>query len=253
MAFKTRPRGTILITRPYQDAVNLAQKLTRLGFTPVIDSILMVEHIMPEQRSDRLLALPQACLLTSRNAAFALTVYQIPLTTPIFVVGDASAQVVKEKGYHQVITGHDNAASLLPKILDTLQPTKGTILHFCGTETRFNFAPPLSAAGYHYEQKVVYRTVPATAFKAETLTAFHNKHIDAVLFYSPKTARRFSELAVELKGDLQHVLAVCLSPAIADALHSSFAKTIIARHPNETALLQALNLGLQHHDQDSTS
>jgi uroporphyrinogen-III synthase len=67
--------------------------------------------------------------------------------------------------------------------------------------------------------------------------------IDAVMFFSPRTAGLFVELGEEenLEGALARVRAICLSQAVAAALGATrFAGVSIAEKPSQDAMLAAI-------------
>ena len=72
--------------------------------------------------------------------------------------------------------------------------------------------------------------------------AFKNKQIGFVLLYSPKTARRFSELALESGFKMDSIQVICLSTAVAEALQIPVANIIIAADTCENAMMNALKV-----------
>jgi uroporphyrinogen-III synthase len=230
------PQSFILITRPQNTANKLALKLQELGLKPLVDSVIAIEKLAFSPKP----ITPQACIVTSQNAAFTLPIYQVPLHTPIYVVGHATAAAVKEHGYEHIIIGKGTAASLLPMLQADLEPSRGIVVHFCGADILFDFTPPLLSEGYLCYNEVVYRSVAAKRLQAQTIRAIQNHQILAMLFYSSKTARCFTELALELENHLMDVTAICLSHDVAAALQLSFKKIVIAKYPTEDALLDTL-------------
>ena len=61
--------------------------------------------------------------------------------------------------------------------------------------------------------------------------------VDAALFFSPRSARIFHELAKDLP--LGHVTALAISPVTAEALRG-FRQVRVAAQPNQDALLALL-------------
>lgn len=231
---------SILLTRPYDDSSTTARALTLSGYSCLIDPMLSVDYLKPELIHLKNLAALQACILTSKRAVKALSMFAIPRQTLLFVVGPATAVAVREQGYESVIQGRGDGAGLLAELLLYLKPNKGTIVYFSGEETRFDFIVPLGHSGYNIQRCVIYRTLQASHLQVETINALQHNKIRAILYYSPKSARCFNELALSLSYLLKDVLAVCLSVAVADELTLPFADKVIAEQPHEPAMLAAL-------------
>ena len=128
-------------------------------------------------------------------------------------------------------------------VRERIPPTVGKILHVCGEEVRDGLEAALVEAGYTYERLVVYRTEPASRLAPRTVQALQSHEIDAVLFYSPRTAQVFAQLVERdaLAGELAHASAVCLSEAIASEIrHLPWRSVEIAARRDQTALLACL-------------
>ncbi len=240
MVFLSKPIGYVLNTRPYEDAIMLSQKLETLGYSCINDPLLSIQR-HPKDTDAQDYSTVQACILTSRNAVFALTEYKIRLDTPMYAVGSATFNAIREAGFLNITQGESNAEALLPQIIKNLDPSLGKIIHFCGTDIRFDFTEYLISQGFDFNKKIVYSTFSSDALQPETVQLISARQVKMILFFSPKTARCFHDLALELKPYLKDITAVCLSSAIADELKFSFGRIIIASQPNEDALIKALN------------
>jgi uroporphyrinogen-III synthase len=86
----------------------------------------------------------------------------------------------------------------------------------------------------------VYRMVPATAIRPETLSGLDAGGIAGALFYSRRTAESFVHLAAGRLGRpaTTRLGMLCLSEAIAAPLLSAhFVRVSLAEHPSEEAML----------------
>ena len=71
---------------------------------------------------------------------------------------------------------------------------------------------------------------------AEAKAALQDGALDAVMLFSPRTARIFAGLAHDLPTD--GLAALCISPATAQALGAMhFARVAVAARPNQQAML----------------
>jgi uroporphyrinogen-III synthase len=229
----------VLITRPREQALELARHLSERGDTPLIEPLLRIEQL-PGGAPD--LGRVQALIMTSANAAPALG----PLSAqqlPLFAVGDATARAARAAGCGTVIAATGSGADLARLIAGRCRPERGTLLHLSGEDVRPGLAEELAAAGFDLRRQVVYRAVPARALSPATVAALARRQVDAVLLFSPRTAQRFIELIVRhgLRNHVAASAAICLSAAVAQPCRELIWRVIrIAARPDQGALLEAL-------------
>jgi uroporphyrinogen-III synthase len=231
----------VLITRPRADAAVLAQQLEARGHQVTVEPLLTIAPL-----PDAVPALDgvQAILLTSANAVPALCGTDPRL--PVFVVGEATARAAREQGCQQVQVATGDAASLARLIVARCRPSEGALLHLCGAQVRPGLAEPLEAAGFTLRRQVVYRAVAARALSPAAIAALGRRAIDAVLLFSPRTARVLVALLArhELSGCLGRTEAICLSAAVAGPCRSLQWKAVrIAARPELRSLLGQLEGG----------
>lgn len=228
----------VLITRPLAEAQALSRRLEARGHTTAVEPLLTIEPL-PAALD---LAGVQALALTSANAAPALGA---ATHLPVFAVGEASAAAARAAGCMRVERAGGNATSLARRIIAACRPQDGAILHPSGTEVREGLAEALHAAGFRIRRQAVYRAVPAQALSAPTRAALR-EGIDAVLLFSPRTARIFAELVVRhgLERCLDASDALCLSAAVAEPCRALAWRCVrIAARPDGDALLDLLEGG----------
>lgn len=204
----------------------------------LIDPMLVVRHVPHEPIAAEGVA---AVVLTSSNAIPGL---DDPLRRlPIYAVGTATAQAALAAGCANVEAGGGDGVELAALIRSRLPAEAGKILHVCGEEVRDGLEAALVEAGYAYERVVVYRTEAAGRLAPRTVQALESHELDAVLFYSPRTAQIFARL-VERDGLaplLAHASAVCLSEAIAREVRGLPWRSLeVAPRRDQTALLGCL-------------
>lgn len=231
----------VLVTRPRDKAEQLARELERRGHAVLIEPLLTIERLLggaPELEG------VQAILLTSANAADALQGEILRL--PLYAVGEATAEAARAAGARDVHVAAGNAVRLARLVASRCRPADGALLHFSGQEVREELATRLEAHGFEVRRRIIYRASPASAFSPEVASALRQGAIDVVLFFSPRTAGVFVELArrERLEDLLTGADAFCLSDAVAQACRAlPWRRVTAAARPDQAALLALLEAG----------
>ncbi len=231
----------ILVTRPREDAEALAAKLTLRGHEPIIEPLLSIVDIDAPLPA---LYKVQALLFTSANGVRAFARRDKCHDCPAFAVGEATAKALADTGFASVVAAGGDVEDLAAVVRARLSPAAGPLLHVAGTVVARDLGALLTSDGFAVERAVLYRADPATALSASTLRSLREGDIDAVLFFSPRTAATFVRLAREsgVEATLEGVCAVGLSPAvIAAACEVAWADAIAADRPSEEELLAAID------------
>jgi uroporphyrinogen-III synthase len=183
----------------------------------------------------------QAIVLTSAHAVPALSGPAKAL--PVFAVGDATAAAARRAGCGAVISAGGAAADLARSIAAHCRPGGGSLLHLSGEQVREGLAEELAAAGFVLRRQAVYRALAANALTPATVEALAGHQVDAVLLFSPRTARIFVELIGRhsLQECLTGIAAICLSAAVAQPCREVAWRAVhLAARPEPGALLEAL-------------
>lgn len=233
----------VLITRHKSAAGKLAAELQTRGYDTVIEPLLEIVHTDVEVD----LAGVQAVLVSSANGITALArqigAESMPCDIRVLTVGDATAQAARACGFNNVESAGGDAAALADLACRHCDPAGGRLLHVAGGHVAGDMAGQLQRAGFTLERVVLYEARTPTALREDTVRRIATGDIDAVLFYSPRTAETFARLADKagLIGACTAMSAICLSASIADT-----AKTIdwqrlrVAASPDGAAMLIAL-------------
>lgn len=219
----------ILVTRPLEDGPAIADKLRVLGHEALLAPLLAFEPIDgPEPDFTGV----QAILASSANGIRALVRRSARRDIAVFAVGPQTTEEAKQAGFRDVRNADGDARALAQAVAQWTSPDKGALLHVCGEEAAGTLGDDLTARGFEVRRAVLYRMRAATDFPPGiTLSS-----LDAVLFFSPRTANIFADLARDRLP--RTLVALCISPATAAVLDGeNFAEIRVAGHPNQAELL----------------
>ncbi len=224
---------TILITRPTEEASETGAKLEALGHRVMYAPMLQVSPVSFEIPDET-----RTLVITSKNGARYGLSNIGKKDRPVFAVAEQTAAVARELGFTNITVGPGTARQLVPMLLECGDQQKRDYSHLCGSELSYNIASVLRDAGLDAENKVTYQTVPNRSFSPAVQEAVDMNEIDAVLFYSPRTATIFEEAISEcgLHNWLPKLEAYCLSERVADNLLGPWKKITKSILPNEKSL-----------------
>jgi uroporphyrinogen-III synthase len=212
--------------------------LARRGDTALIEPLLTIEPVAgaaPELEG------VQAIVLTSANAVPALG--EATRLLPVFAVGNATARAARRAGCQAVVAAAGDGEDLARLIARRCRPDTGALLHLSGDNVRAGLADALAGAGFTLRRQAVYRAVAASALAPATIAVLGRREVDAVLLFSPRTARIFVALIGRhgLQASLVATAAICLSAAVAEPCRELIWGAIhTAPRPELPALLEAL-------------
>jgi uroporphyrinogen-III synthase len=239
-------RVRVLISRPRPGAERSAARLAALGHEALVAPLLTIEATGEPAPAGRF----DALLLTSANAAAALTRWGHLAALPTFAVGERTAALAHEAGQREVHTAEADGVALAALVRRSVAPG-GALLHAAGRERKLEPEASLTAAGYGIVPWIVYAAVGATRLPDVLAGALANGHLQAALHYS----RRSVEIALSLTEgtdllrpllDLAHH---CLSEDVAQPLAMRGATRLcIAERPDEESLLATLPAPLSSRD-----
>ncbi len=222
------PIRRVWVTRAEPGAARTADRLTALGFEPVVVPLLTLAPLpgalnaAPEPEAVAVLA------LTSPNGveAFAPLIPRFR-DHPVFAVGDATAEAARAAGFADVRSAAGDIHALARLIAAEAPP--GPLLAPGAREPAGDL--PALLPGRPVQRLPVYA---AFETHAPAPGAF-----DAVMLHSPRAARA---LATDLpRAASSGRLAVCISDAAAAPLRPfDFTQIRIAAAPDEPSMLSAL-------------
>jgi len=211
----------IWITRTSPGAQATAQRVSALGYTPIIAPLLKSEtqNVSP--------ATGQDIAFTSPNGP---RFYAGPITVTAWCVGEATATSARSRGFSSIITadpvlGGDVAGLAAQMVSELTRP----VLHWAGAHIRGELVTALREAGHDATRIIAYR--------AEAVTHCMLKDtVDIVLFHSPRAAEIYAKLTPDIART-----SVSISPATDEKLATLTLLTrYIADTPTEDAVMTAL-------------
>lgn len=226
----------ILVTRPLEDGEQIAEKLRAMGHQPLLAPLLSTDfHDGPEPDFTGI----QAILASSANGIRALIRGTTRRDLPIFAVGPQTAEEAQKAGFAVVKNANGDAVALAHATMRWALPEAGELLHVCGEEAPGTLGETLTAHGFTVQRCALYAVHPASRLPPETEAALKQQQVNGALFFSPRSARVFCDLAAGLP--LAAITAYCISPVTARALEGrGFGRVAAAGAPNQAALLALL-------------
>lgn len=230
----------LLITRPQEDAVAIAELLRARGHVPIVAPLMAVQV---REGSELALEGVQALLATSANGVRAASQRTARRNLPVYAVGPQTAEAARAAGFKHVFSAEGDANALVEFVAERADPRKGGLLHAAGAETAGRIGQALQAKGFAVESVVLYDAVPVTTLPENALRTLQDGTLNGVLLFSPRSGKTFATLvtAAEVAGACEKLEAYCISPATAASLSPlTFARVAVAGGPNQDAMLELI-------------
>lgn len=230
----------ILITRPRGEAEKFAKEIEKEGFSALIAPMLEVVETP--------FALPdmgpyQGIILTSMHAARAVSVTKMQRDLPVFVVGAATEEILKNQNFTDVSSAGANAAALARLIAVTVADRTKPLLYIRGADISFPMRETLAAEGFQVDELIVYSAEKKEDFSEEVKAAMRQGAIDAVVFFSRRTAENFMALAQKngLLPALARIKSLSISPAVLECVRNyTWAGTYSAARPDGAGMVNLI-------------
>jgi uroporphyrinogen-III synthase len=232
----------VLVTRPEEDAVALADALRDLAFEPVLEPLLSIHY-----RTETPVPLDgvQAIAFTSANGVRALALTDARARAaglPAFAVGPATAKAAVEAGFETVESADGDVATLARLIAARCGGRPGAVLHPAGVVRAGNLGAVLEGQGIDVKTAPLYSAEPTRGLSASTARMIAAGEIGWVIIFSPRTARHFVSLleGAHLGAAAGTMALAALSRAVAEAAAIGWREVVVAPEPNQAALLSRL-------------
>ena len=242
----------VLVTRPHPDNEATAAALRERGFEALLAPMLRFEALAFQDDAD---ARYGAVIVTSANALRGFDQHPSGkelLKLPLFAVGEHTADAARRAGFVKVIAAAGDVAGLREVVVARVKARElkksSPVLYLAGADLARDLAGELGERGFTVVTHTTYRMIPVEKLPREAADGFAANRIKAVLHYSRRSARSFLE-AARAAGVEITALAIpqcCISEAVALIVRDAGAnQVLIARSPDENALLEALGRALR--------
>ena len=235
-----KKKQVVLVTRPDEEGLELANELKTIGIEPLLEPMLIVENLPVDDLSyDK----TQAYIITSANSIKALLKLKPDMKIPLFAVGNASAIVARKSGFKTVYSADGDADDLAKLVDDILNPSEGDLLYISGKTQSGDLFKKLSSLGFGCSEVVVYETIPRKSLSPATVVAIKSDQVDTILLYSSKTAEVLIKLIRKsrLVRHCTKITVICLSKGIANVAKSlNWYNVLVSDKPTQEGMLDLL-------------
>ena len=230
----------ILVTRPQEDARERLRTLQAMGHSTVAAPLLHIRfHDGPQISLEGV----QAILATSANGVRAIARRTPRRDVPLFAVGPQTEAQARAAGFTHIRNAHGDGAALARATAQWVKPQTGALLHAAGAEAPKLLVAALEQSGFTVRREILYDAQAVERLPDDAAKALRDGKLDAVLHFSPRSARTFADCVVKegLAASCETLIAACISDAAAKALSPlHFREIRVARAPNQGALLELL-------------
>jgi uroporphyrinogen-III synthase len=230
-----------LVTRPREEAENLAAALSVRGIGALVEPLLQVHFRAPAALD---LSGVQAVLCTSANGVRALARVTDERRLPLLAVGDATAARARAEGFAEAASAGGAVADLVELAVAQLRPQGGRLVHITGDVVAGDLVAALRAHGFMIERSVLYEARAVAALSEAAVRALRRAAIDFAMFFSPRSATIFVELArvAGVTRCCAGITALSISAGADAALAGlPWRDRWVAKKPNQQGLLDRLD------------
>ena len=232
----------VLVTRPEPDASLTAERLQALGYevlvAPMLETVFSTESLDDVSHAD--------LVVTSRNGVRALAKLvsqEVRETITLYTVGDATAALASDIGFKHIYS----AAGTVDHLVDLIGPARtddnACLIYVCGRDRKGKLEDKLRAKGWQVNVAVRYHSDSVEHFSPDILSAIKSQTIDAVLFYSNRTAEAFKTLIEQhnLSRLANSIKFFCLAKSIESVFDRyEEIQLIVVEQPNEQSMFDSL-------------
>jgi len=205
----------VVITRAENEAANMANAITKIGCEPLVAPMLEVKY---EDVPIDLTGI-QGVIVTSGNAVRALEKSTEERDIPIYCVGPQTRKLAESLGFKNVKNSFGGIKNLPIFIGRETTPMEGPLLFLHGGNVTGNPVKDLAQAGFRAGGLKVYGAGPVTTLPEEVRAEFEKPVVPEIAtFMSIRTFKMFREIMQSegLLPKVREMVAVCISPAVAD-------------------------------------
>lgn len=232
--------SAVLITRPEEDALEYESELQNLGFKVLVDPMLVIKPVEFEPAP---LDGFQGLLFTSAHAVRFFSEDVLERNIPVYVVGERTKAEVERFGYNTVFSADGTGVDLVELVKEHITDQDTLLVHVRGLDVARDLSEDLGREGFRVQKLIVYKAQDVDRLRDETLYALGSGALDAVTFFSKRTAQVFLRNVEEanLSGALADIKALCISESVLKCVQAfSWSGTYVAQRPNRQGMLELL-------------
>ncbi len=225
----------ILITRPYNLAINSQSKINKLGKKSLIIPLIKIKYRDVKIEDNNY----DYVILTSQNAIATFENNPWMRDKSILVVGEKTKELLLKKNCKKILLSEENVGDLIDTIYEKIS-IFSNILYICGDHLSYDLESHLKSKAYNITSKVVYNSDAIIELAKNEISQI-NEIIEIIMFYSPRTAKVFTDLAIRYKLYTKNKIAICISDKCVDSIAKLHWKEIrVSSAPNETKMLELI-------------
>lgn len=248
----------ILITRPSEQALSLAQELHKLGYKPHIAPTLEIETLLAPEKTAELAALVDydLAIFVSQNAVNAtaelLKYFALPMPSNLSIaaVGPTTAEACQEQAWQVDLLPEQeyNSEGLLA--LERLQRVDSQkVAIFCAAGGRQLLQTTLQQRGANVKQFYVYKRVCPSESTSTIMGLLQAEQIDLILSHSAESLRNLIRILEPIYMDtaytdkVQQIPLMVISPRMADLAKKIgfLGRILLADNATDTAVIAKIN------------
>ncbi|MCB9983927.1 MAG: uroporphyrinogen-III synthase [Rhodospirillales bacterium] len=233
-------RSVILVTRPEVQAGLFVDDLTVGGYEAFVEpmsAIVPLDFHVPD------FGRYQGLIFTSANALDIYAKTHKDRSLPVYVVGRQTQEMAYEHGFKKVYSARGKAADLVDYIKGHVPDVKRPLLHVRSTHLAYPLKEALQNTGYNVGQLIVYDAPVRDEFSTAAVELLQNNCIQAVTFFSKRTAENFLKLieAAGLEDCLAGIKALCISETVLQYVRPElWQNACVAAQPDRQGMLDLI-------------
>jgi uroporphyrinogen-III synthase len=240
---------TIVITRALGDEGELRDALQESAYHIIHEPLteILLQHTARFDVEQAISDDPNAVLITSQHGITALSLLTENRDVFLLCVGEKTAEIASNLGFLNVSVAGENVDTMIDYITSGYDDD-ARFLYVSGEHISVDLSEILAISGMQVLRVVVYEAVAALSLSDTLIEQLKRGQIDAISFFSSRTAEIFLMLAKEhnILNNLEKIDAFCLSKNVADAAenateNASWRNVYSADEPTLASLLNCVD------------
>ena len=233
----------ILITRPFEKAKLLAQKLKTMNMPTHIDSLLAYKMRTKDfdcnKFSDFIISSTQSVKTLKKNHSCKIKNLR---QKNFYVIGNEVAKELERLDIKKIKKIFKSSNDLF-SYFQTKKLKNKVFCYFSGNVPNTQLIKKLNQLKIHYKQQVLYTVKPKEKLLKKTVELLRSCKIKIVLMYSVYTAETYLTLIMsqKLNKKAKDIIYICLSNNIALILKDhGYKRVLYSKSPTEKSILQMI-------------